>query len=239
MKQSIYFLFLFALFLMLSSCYFDTKETLSGNGNVTEESRNVSGFQLLKVSNGLDVFISQDDKENIRVVADENLMEHIRTEVNNGELDIYSDVSIRMAKSKKIYLHYKDLNAIKISSAGDVKSENMMHAGKLLLDLSSAGDLKLEVAAEEISVEISSSGNAHLSGKTGYLEASLSSAGDLYAFDLEAAKGDIQVSSAGNARVNITGEARFTCSSAGNIIYAGEPDIREINTSSAGNVRKR
>ena len=203
------------------------------------DKRHVSNFHSLSASNNLDVYITQDQEESLRLEIDENLLEHIITEVRNGELRIASDVNIRMAKSKKVYLSYKDLSSIKISSAGNVQGENKMNAGKLDIELSSAGDLNLDIEAEEINIGISSSGNAHLSGKTGYLNADLSSAGDLNAFDLVADKGDVSVSSAGDARVNITGDARFTSSSAGDIIYTGDPKIIDIHTSSAGSVRRK
>ena len=229
--------FLVAFF--VQGCYINLDESVSGNGNVTEETRNIHGFNSLKVSSGIDVFITQSDDEYLRLRADENLMEHIKTEVEDGKLRIYTDVNIRMAKSKNVYLGYKKLVSVQISSAGDVEGENTMQADDLELKLSSAGDLKLEVTADEIKLGISSSGNATLSGRTGYLDADLSSAGNLNAFDLETARAEVSVSSAGNARVYVTDEARFRCSSAGDIVYKGDPEILDMQTSSAGNIRKK
>jgi hypothetical protein len=92
---------------------------------------------------------------------------------------------------------------------------------------------------DEIEIDISSAGDARLQGKTNYLKADLSSAGDLNAFDLEAKKGDVRVSSAGDANVFVTEEAIFDCSSAGSIEFKGEPRIKNISTSSAGSVNKK
>jgi len=214
-------------------------ESITGNGNVVEETRKPGNFDGLKVSSGIDVYISQSGDESLRVEADENLMDHIMTEVTDGELKIFTDVSIRMAKSKKVYLNYKELQSIHVSSAGDVKGQNTLHTGNLKLRLSSAGDIKLELVADEIDLQISSSGNASLTGKAGYLKAGLSSAGNLNAFELEVSKADVSVSSAGDARIWVTDEARFKCSSAGDIVYKGEPKILESSTSSGGDIRKK
>ena len=224
---------------MTHSCVINFGESVTGDGHVTEETRNIDNFSALRVSNGFDVFITEGDEIYLRIEADENLLEHIKTEVTGDELKIYSDVNIRMAKSKKIFVGYKHLNEIHISSAGDVKGENTLHADRLKLRLSSAGDLNLNTIADEIDVEISSSGNASLTGKTHSLQAELSSAGDLNAFELEAEEADVSVSSAGNAKVFVTSEAEFRCSSAGDIIYKGNPEKIDVHTSSAGNVRKR
>ncbi len=239
MKINFFSLLTISFCIVFYSCYIDIGDSISGNGHIVTEERPVENFNSIKVANGLDVFITQGDEEYLKLEIDENLLKYIRTEVENEELKIYSDINIRMAKSKKIFLTYKKLKSIKISSAGDIKGENILHTGNLNISLSSAGNLHLDIIAEKVKINISSSGNAYLSGKTNSLEANLSSAGDLYAFELMAEKGNIDVSSAGDAKVHITSEAYFSASSAGDIVYIGEPEIKEIKTSSAGNVRKR
>ena len=224
---------------VLSGCYWEMTESISGNGDVVTEERDVPDFNGLSVSAGIDVYITQGNEKHLKVITDENLLDVIRTEVKDDVLKIYAAKNIRRAESKKVYVEYLNLNLIKVSSAGDVKGENTLNTNELKIRLSSAGDLVLDVSAREIDIDISSSGNAKLAGKTGNLKADLSSAGDLNAFDLEAEIGDISVSSAGDARVFITGEAEFSSSSAGDIVYKGNPEIRHIRTSSSGSIRKR
>ena len=224
---------------ILSGCYWEMTESVSGNGDVVTEERDVTEFNVLSVSSGIDVYITQGDEEHMKVITDENLLDIIRTEVKDDVLKIYAAKNIRRAASKKVYVEYINLNKIKVSSAGDVKGDNTLKTSELKIRLSSAGDLILDVIAREIDIDISSSGNARLSGKTGNLKANLSSAGDLNAFDLEAEIGDISVSSAGDARVFIREEASFSSSSAGDIVYKGNPEIRHMRTSSSGSIRKR
>ena len=225
--------------LFVMGCYWEMPEKITGNGDVITEERQVSNFDGIKVSCGIDVYITQGDREYLEVQADENLLDIIKTEVENNMLKVYTDKNISVAKSKKVYLTYVNLNKIVISSAGDVKAENTLNTNKLDIRLSSAGDLKLDVEADEIYINVSSSGNANLSGKINYLKVDLSSAGDLNAFDLEAKVGDINVSSAGDAKVFITEEASFSSSSAGDIIYKGDPNIKHVSTSSAGSIKKK
>ena len=239
MKKYILPVISFLLAICTQSCYINLGESVTGNGHVVEETRDIRNFKALKVSSGIDVFITQGDNISLRLEADENLLEHIKTEVLDGQLKIFTDVNIRMAKSKKVYLSYEELKSIHVSSAGDVKGENTLRTGNLELRLSSAGDILLEVVADEIDLHISSSGNASLAGKTGNLKAGLSSAGNLNAFELEAAEADISASSAGDARIWVTDKARLKCSSAGDIVYKGDPKILESSTSSGGDIRKK
>jgi len=230
---------LFLLPFLFPSCVLNIQDSISGNGNVIKQSRDVTEFTGIKVSTGINVLLTQGQKPGVEVEADDNLQEWIRTEVKGSVLHIYSDKNIRMAKAKKAFVTCNVLDRIEISSAGDINSVNKFTADKLAIEMSSAGDLRFEVEANEISISISSAGNAYLKGKANVLKADLSSAGDLNAFDLEARSGDVSVSSAGSARVFITEEASFYSSSAGNINYKGEPRIKEIHTSSAGSVNKK
>jgi len=221
------------------SCYFGNLESVSGNGKVIQQDRNVSGISGIKVATGIDAIITQGDAESLTVKADENLMDYIKTEVVDGILKIYTEKNIRHAKEKKVYLTYKKLNSIDISSAGDVQGNNTLVTDNLDIEMSSAGDLDLAVQADKVEITISSAGDASLSGKTNYFKADLSSAGDLKAFDLETKSADVSVSSAGTANIFVTDEADFRCTSAGNINYKGEPRIKNISTSSAGSVNKK
>ena len=239
MKTRSTFLMIALLSSLAGSCYIDHIETVAGNGKVVKEERSVADFSGLKVSAGIDVIITQSDKTGITVEADENLMDWIKTEVVNNELKIYTDKNIRSAKEKKVYVNFKKLNEIDISSAGDVNSGNTLVTDELDIEMSSAGNLTLAVEADRVEIDISSAGNARLSGKANFFKADLSSAGDLNAFELEAKVGEITVSSAGNARVFITEEASFKSSSAGDIDYKGEPRLKNISTSSAGSINKK
>ena len=237
--KTIQFLFLILLMAGSSSCIINMSETIYGNGNVVSEERPVSGFDGLRVSSGIDVIMRQGTGESLEIEADDNLMEHIKTEVVDNTLKIFTDKNIRKAKAMVAYLEYKELSSIRISSAGDVTGENTLQTDKLRIDISSAGDLELDVQAEEIRCDISSSGDARLSGSADILEADLSSAGDLSAYELITRECKVSCSSAGDARVFATEELDLRCSSAGSIFYRGDADLVSSHTSSAGTISKR
>jgi len=235
------FKFILLLFfsLILTSCVVNIQDSITGNGHVVKQKRNVAEFSGIKVGSGIEVFLTQGETQSLEVEADENLQDWIRTEVEGSVLHIFTEKRIRFAKVKKAYITCKTMDRIDISSAGDVTGLTPFKTKKLEIEMSSAGDLHFEVEAHEVGITISSAGNAYLKGKTDSLRAELSSAGDLNAFDLEAKEGEVNVSSAGKAKVFVTEEASFSSSSAGNIEYKGEPRVRQIQTSSAGSVNKK
>ena len=75
--------------LLLQSCVNSNwnNETISGNGKIVEVNRTVTeDFNAISAKNGLEVIINQDNTNKIIVEADENLQDHIFTEVKEGTL---------------------------------------------------------------------------------------------------------------------------------------------------------
>jgi hypothetical protein len=235
------FLILALVALSSTSCVIDGWDNhITGNGEVVEDTRDISGFTGIHLSSGIDVLLSEGNEFKVVVEADENLVDVIKTELRGSTLVVGTDnVSIRKAKSKKVHITIPKLEMLKISSAGDLDGQTPFHCENLRIDISSAGDLVLEVDASSIDLDISSSGDARLSGKSGEFNVSLSSAGDLHAFDLVAGKVDVSVSSAGDARVHATEEISMSASSAGDIHYMGDARVVHSKSSSAGSIIKK
>jgi len=99
-----------------ASC--QNRKTISGDGNVTTQERNVNPFNGLTVSTGIDVFLKQGDNNDVlKVEADANLQEYIITEVRGDMLHIYTDANIRHAEMKRVYVTMKEVKSVKTSSA--------------------------------------------------------------------------------------------------------------------------
>jgi hypothetical protein len=216
------------------------RKTVRGEGDVVKKERSVSSsFDGIKVSSGIDVYLKQGDNQSLSVEADENLHEYILTEVNNGTLHVYTDVNIRDAKMTRVYVTMKEIKSLKTSSAGDIVGETPLKSDEIEIGASSAGDIKVEVYAKAAKVDISSSGDVKLSGEVQSLNADLSSAGDLEAYDLKVKEAEVNVSSAGDAHINVEERLVARASSAGDISYQGHPKYVDAHSSSAGGIHSR
>jgi uncharacterized protein YxeA len=212
-------------------------KTVRGNGNVVKKERPASYFDGVKASSGIDVYITQGDKESITVEADENLHEYIITEIKDGKLNVYHDnINVREAERERVYVTMKDVKSIKTTSAGDIIGETPLKSDKMVIGASSAGDIKVEVYAKAIEVNISSAGDIELSGEAETMSADLSSAGDLDAGEFKVKEANVSVSSAGDATVFVTEKLVARSSSAGNITYKGSPKAVDAHSSSAGGI---
>ena len=215
------------------------RKTVYGDGNVVKKERSAGLFSGVKVSTGIDVFLSQGDKMSLSVEADENLHEYILTEIKDDVLHVYTEANIRKAEMKRVYVTMKEINYLSTSSAGDLIGETPVRTNDLKLNASSAGDIKLEAYAKNVEVDISSSGDITLTGEADILGGDLSSAGDLNAYDFKVREADLSVSSAGDADIYVTERLRASASSAGDINYKGDPKYLEAHSSSAGGIHSK
>ncbi|MBI5009837.1 MAG: DUF2807 domain-containing protein [Bacteroidia bacterium] len=226
------------LFLTIT-CQAQSRKTVHGNNKVVTKEREAGSFSGIRASTGIDVYRKQGDNQSITVEADENLHEYILTEIEGDVLVVYTEVNIRDAEEKKVYVTMKEVKSVKASSAGDVIGQSPVKTEEIEIGASSAGDIKLEVYAKEIEVDISSSGDVTLRGESDVLEADLSSAGNLNAVDLKVREAEVNVSSAGDADINVSEKLQARASSAGDVHYTCNPKYVDAHSSSAGSIHKR
>ena len=73
---------LLILLISTTSCFVDGLSGIKGNKNVVSENRNITtDFNEIKVQQGIQLFITQDNTTKINVEADENIIELLITEV--------------------------------------------------------------------------------------------------------------------------------------------------------------
>jgi len=239
--KSLRVLMILSLCLGIVSCINgQSYRTVRGNGNVVKKERSASYFDGVRVSSGIDVYLSQGDKESIVVEADENLHEYILTEIRDNVLVVRTDnVNIREAEVKRVHVTISNVKSLRTSSAGDLVCKTPIKADNIELDASSAGDISTELYAKNVEVDISSSGNIKMWGTADILNADLSSAGDLEAFDFKVKEAKVDVSSAGDARINVSDKLVARASRAGDVTYLGNPKSVDARSSSAGGIHSR
>ena len=216
-------------------------KTVIGSGNIKTEERNLAPFNSINVSSGIEVELKQGENQSVVVQTHENLFEHIITKVEGEVLNIYPDVNIASANDKrlKLFITMKDVKSIHANSAVDITGLSPIKTDVLEINMSSASDIDIDVAANEINVNISSAGNAVLRGNADILKAVVSSSGELNAFRLITREANVTASSAGDADVYVTGKLTARASSASTIYYLGDPKSVDSNSSGTGKIVKR
>lgn len=237
-KQIYLFGILAIISFLLSSCWF-MGPSIKGNGNVTEEVRQVREFDQIEVSRGMNVYITQGSPTKVVVIADNNLHEVIETEVEGGKLKVYINENIRWAKEKKVMVTVDKLTEVKATSGSNGYSQNQIMSDNLKLFANSGANLHFEVNAKYLKADCSSGANIKLSGLAKNAELEVSSGANLKGQELRVDNCKMRASSGGNVYASITERLEARASSGGNIVYYGEPTSTEIDCSSGGNVHRK
>lgn len=224
--------------LLLSSCWF-MGPSVKGNGNVTEEVRNVEEFDQIKVSRGMNVYITQGSPAKVVVIADNNLHQVIETEVDGGVLKVFANENIGWAKEKKVMVTVEKLSGVEVTSGSNAYSQNQIVTENLDIKSTSGANLTLEVNSRYLKADCSSGANIKLSGLAKEAELEASSGANLKGQELKADKCKMRASSGANVYATVIEQLEAKASSGGNITYYGEPGTTEIENSSGGNIHRK
>lgn len=230
---------LFALLIVLiglASC-----KKISGSGPVITEQRSVSGFTEIKLQLDAQVYVVQDSNYDLKIEAQQNIADVIRTDVNDGVLVLKtkSNTIIRPDEPVRIYVHLPQPERLEIDGSGDYYANDALNVSGLTLKINGSGNIFLnEVTVQNIQADINGSGDININNGTAVNEAvAIHGSGSYNAEGLQSLNGDINISGSGNARVFITDNMNVHISGSGDVYYKGSPAI-DANISGSGKIHQ-
>lgn len=212
---------------------------INGGGNLVKEERNLSGFHSISVHNAIHLFIQQGNTEKVTVEAEEDIMDHLYTEVSAGVLKIGVKGRVINTGEMNVYVTLKELKSLEAGSASKVQCEGKIEAGELKVSSGSASSVRMDLKCDKLNVRSGSAAKIRISGSAQVVSIESSSAASVDMSGFKAEKGDIEASSAGSVKVQITREVEAKASSAGHISITGNPASRNSTSSSGGSVSYR
>ena len=209
-----------------------------GTGSITEKT--VSGdFNSIEVATSITAEVYKADTEKVLVSAPSDILEFIKVDNNGGKLKVYIDSHFPNNISTErvnVKIYAKDFDELKTNSSGEIILKDTFSQDKVSVDISSSGEVKGNLEANNLAISVSSSGN--FSGKVWADKAdfTVSSSGD---FDVEGKvqHGKIEANSSGDFNGNSleVKEGEFDASSSGSI-FAMVSKTASAHASSSGDI---
>ncbi|WP_396193664.1 head GIN domain-containing protein [Flavobacterium sp.] len=227
--------------LSISSCNgnFNLGNSVSGSGKIVTEKRNVSQFNKITVANGLDCEVIQADNFEVTVEADDNLINGIKTHIENNTLVIYSEYNNYInVTSKKITVKLPKILSLESSSGSTLKSVSLLTGEDITLKSSSGSSMEVEVESDKITLETTSGSEQQITGKALKLYTASSSGSHIEANELIANEVYSQSSSGSSTTVNAVLLLDGKASSGSSITYVKTPKEVRVEESSGGSVSK-
>lgn len=225
---------LIALILMLN---FLTNTALSQ----TVEIRKLSPFNKIKTGGSWDVILQKGDHEEIRLETRNFDLRNVRTEVNGNNLDISLVPGNHRNVDLTVYVTYKELESIKSSGSGNLRSSEDIQAEDLEIVMSGSGNTTLhQNFADNLTINMSGSGNMKVDGgSVDNLALKQTGSGNFQAMDLEAANSNVSKSGSGNAAFTANESISIRSSGSGDIQYKGNPDNSDVRFTGSGRMVKK
>lgn len=233
---------IFILLFTALSCNAFAQQNIINDKNA--EVRNVTAFSGIKVSGGIDVWLSQGNEYALAVSAiDDKYRDNIKTEIRNGVLVIWYDSDNlkwdRGNKQLRAYISFKKLESLEASGACDLKINETLNAESLLLRLSGACDIDGAVKVSNMNMDLSGASTVKINGNVQNLKLESSGASDVKNYDLIVENCIAKLSGASDVKITITNSISASASGASSLHYKGNPEKKDVATSGASSISQR
>ena len=222
---------LIAASLALSGCGFTFSlggNAVQGSGNLSSESRPVSGFDQIVLNGSGDAQISQGDSESLKIEAEDNILPLITSEVQNGKLVIglKNNTSISTLRGIRYTITVKSLKGLELNGSGNV-TLGSLQADSLGLVIRGSGNVTTgTLQGKQLNVQSSGSGDFNINGgKVDSQSINMSGSGDFTAPDLESQSAAVTIAGSSSVTLWAKGTLNLSISGSGDVSYYGSPTV--------------
>lgn len=214
--------------------------TLSMIHGQHSETRSVRAFKTIQVSSGIDLYLSQENNQSVKVESKKDQLDNVITEVKGDALIIKLDKkggSWSWNNSNvRVYVRTATLEALSASGGSDVYGQTAWKLDDFKIQASGGSDMDLEITASDISIQSSGGSDIELSGAADILKIQSSGGSDINAKKLIVKSADIRSSGASDVSIHVTDKLVVEASGASDVTYKGNPKIKDISSTSSSDV---
>jgi hypothetical protein len=226
--------FLISAVLYLTGC---NSDCINGSGKQISKTRNVEPFTFIETSGTIKLVLKQGPQQ-LRVVADDNIIDEIRTQVKGDKLSIDMDGNFCNSGPITVYLSSQGYEGIDASGAVEIESDGLLQLKDFDLDLKGSNKVNLNMNADHVTTKSTGASEVTLKGQASSHEVELSGSSKISAIDFVVGNYRIESSGAAISRINVLNELDVRSKGSSEIEYRGNPSKITNDDSGASSVRK-
>jgi hypothetical protein len=201
------------------------------------EERQIEDATEVELATSGTLVLSTGTSPSLQVVAGENVLEHLTTDVQAGRLVLDDDGSSSVAGDIRFEVVLPAVDRLVLSGSGeaDVRPPSVLER----IELSGSGDIVVEgLATDDLTVDLSGSGTVSVAGDATRQTVSLDGSGTYDGRDVTCDEATVTVSGSGTADVTVSGTLAAVVEGSGTITYAGDPAL-DSRIDGSGEVTRR
>lgn len=212
---------------------------INGSGNVVTENRSVVSFSGIDLRCSANVIFMQGEEQSVKVEAEDNIISHITTEVEGGELIVGTDGKrINAHKDITVYVTVKELCLLELSGSGNMTGTNYINCDNMTMSVSGSGNIKADIRALTMKVMVSGSGNLEVSGAATSCDIRIAGSGNVNARNLQVMNSSVSIPGSGVSTVNASNELDVRIHGSGLVRYISEPLKLRTSITGSGKISK-
>jgi len=229
----------FILFALLVPALFTSCQKINGKGETVTETRSANGFSSVSLAMDASVYILTGTETTVEVIAQENLMPYIQTQIEGDRLVIKVKNNVVLGHHDPIQVRITapGITSLDVSGSGLVEYQDEWQGTVLETNISGSGRIELgNVSCSTLKANISGSGDIDAAGGQAETEnLTISGSGNIELRDVIAGDVDANISGSGNIYTQSTDLLDATISGSGSVYYLGNPQIN-AHISGSGNI---
>ena len=208
----------------------------SGDGISDIQFRTTEGFHSVELLTGGAVTLRSGTEVALRVEADRNLIDNLKTEVRDSVLRIYFDREVNYRLTPLIRVDVPGvLRRIRVVGGGLVSETNARNALQSEFRVEGTGSIQVQTGSiSQTTAQVVGLGAVNLVGQTDQLNVQVDGSGEVQALSLPARSAQAVVNGSGQVYVAASDSLVAAVYGSGKVFYSGSPRIRSLNNTTTG-----
>lgn len=237
-----YLSFFLVAVLIMSSCNIVNKRRVRGDGNITTKTFNLKNFSSVNVENAMEVYLKQDSAFNVKIETDENILNYIEVQVEDGEELVVKNrdnVNLSATSGIKVYISMPSVDEISISGASKLQTKGLFAQNKKIkVELLGASSGNISIRAPIVVLEATGASTLHAEGECRDVNAEAVGASTINTFNLLAENGKATATGASTVRIFSSVSLDAEATGASSVKYKGNPKVL-ADASGASSISKQ
>lgn len=217
---------------------------------VTKKALELPEFKSIYVNSNYTVYLKQTNKQEVTVealteiysvsdikVVDGVLMINIDRKPESPNKSLWAKIDdLKLNPTMKLYVTMKNIEELQVNGNGKIIAENSLATGDIKLAVNGYGSMDIDLKGDVVKAEVTGSGSMALRGYASSIDALISGAGTINAFNCPMENAKIKVSGSGIAELNVTNTIDAIVAGTGLVKHKGNTKTAQKKVYGSGSI---